>query len=316
MVPADPPSPSSTHDPSGTPGPSGARSASDPPGPLRPSVTTPASAAPPETGSVTAAGHLLDYQVFGAASGGRPRVVLLHEGLGCIAMWRGFPAQLAARLGEPVLVYSRYGYGRSEVLQSTGRDDRFMHDEALVALPELLDRFGIDRPVLIGHSDGASIALIHAGLAGRTVAAVAVLAPHLFVEPVTVASIRLARRLFDEGDLAARLARYHTDVRRTFDGWCDTWLRPDFERWNIEDAVARIRCPLLAIQGVDDEYGTLAQIERIGALCPQARIVALPDCRHSPHLDQSERTLDEIARLLASAQPDFQPAFRPTSQPE
>ncbi len=254
---------------------------------------------PSDDGSqlATIAGRDIEYRLFGKPGARPPRVVLLHEGLGCVEGWRGFAPALAQRLGEPVLAYSRYGYGRSQVL-THDRDVGFMHDEARHALPALLAHFGIAAPLLVGHSDGASIALIHAGLPGSRVAAVVAMAPHLFVEPVTLDAIRQARIAFDQTDLPARMARYHRDPARTFDGWCNTWLDPRFADWNIEAQVAQIRCPVLAIQGVADQYGTMRQIESIAELCAETELLRLDDCRHSPHLDQPERVLSAIARFV------------------
>lgn len=269
----------------------------------------------PPSGYLELAGHTVEYRVFGTAGAaalqGAPRIVLLHEGLGCIALWRDFPDRLAQALGEPILAWSRYGYGQSDVLAEP-RPVRFMHDEAGAALPELLDHFGIAAPILVGHSDGASIALIHAGAgpaADQAAAAargtprhgqvaVVALAPHLFVEPVGLASIARARELFDTTDLEERMARYHRDPRRTFLGWSDIWLDPEFAGWNIEAEVARIRCPVLAIQGLDDEYGTLRQIHRLAELTPATRLLELPSCAHSPHQDQPDRVIEAITRFV------------------
>src|SRR5690606_2022074 len=179
------------------------------------------------------------------------RVVLLHEGLGSVAAWRAVPARLAEQLGAPVLAYSRPGYGESDDPPDPRQPD-FMHREAREVLPSLLRATGIERPVLVGHSDGASIALIHAGAFGPgmpgAALGVAVLAPHLFVEEVTVAEIAKVRNAFEPSGLASRLARYHRDPDATFHGWANAWLSPSFRDWNIEDSVATIRCPLLAIQ--------------------------------------------------------------------
>lgn len=249
------------------------------------------------SGFVSVAGHKLEYQIFGYDDR-TPRIVMLHEGLGCVAMWRGFPEMLARRLGEPVFAYSRYGYGRSDVLQSS-RTQTFMHDEART-LDELLELTGIDRPVLLGHSDGASIALIHAGRHVGRIRAVIALAPHLFVEPISIQSIEAATRAFEMSGLREALAKYHEDPVRTFHGWADIWLEPDFAAWNIEREVADIRCPVLAIQGDQDQYGTMRQIERIAELTPDVRLHALRDCRHSPHFDQADVVLDTLEDFLRS----------------
>jgi pimeloyl-ACP methyl ester carboxylesterase len=171
-----------------------------------------------------------------------------------------------------------------------------MHEEALGVLPALLDRLGVERPILIGHSDGASIALIHAAASARPVRALVCLAPHVFVEPVCVASIAKIRQSYLETDLRQRLAKYHARVDDAFLGWADTWLEPEFLAWSIEDLIGQIAQPLLLIQGRDDEYGTLAQLDRIEARVkgPTTRLV-LPACGHSPHRDQEAAVIDAIA---------------------
>ena len=250
-------------------------------------------------GFVQAAGHNLEYRLIPAHQVNRPTLVFLHEGLGSLAMWRDFPAKVAAATGCRTLVYSRYGYGESDVL-TEAFGVRYMHDEALVALPELLDKLGIDRPVLVGHSDGGSIALIHAGGAGRNVAGLILMAPHVFVEDISIASIAQAKVAFETTDLGQKLGKYHRDPVKTFRGWNDIWLHPDFRSWNIEDCLPHIRCPILAIQGEDDEYGTMAQIEAIAAQAtgsPDVELLKLADCRHSPHRDQTAAVIDAIGRF-------------------
>jgi pimeloyl-ACP methyl ester carboxylesterase len=238
------------------------------------------------------------------------RVVLLHEGLGSVAAWRDFPLRLARQIGEPVLAYSRVGYGDSAALPGV-RDMAFMHHEAQVVLPALLSSLGIAQPILVGHSDGASIALIHAGsFDGRALPGggdmpeprplgIAVLAPHLFVEAVTIDEIAKVDAAFDESGLAARLSRYHRDPVATFRSWSGAWLSKPFLQWNIEDRVAAIRCPLLAIQGRQDQYGTARQVERIGQLQPRAKTLLLDDCRHSPHQDQPIAVLAALTGFIA-----------------
>jgi pimeloyl-ACP methyl ester carboxylesterase len=233
----------------------------------------------------------------------RPALVFLHEGLGSVAMWRGFPARVAEVTGCPALVYSRYGYGGSDLLEAPFGVD-YMHREAEESLPDLLAALGIAQPILIGHSDGASIALIYAGSHDGAVRALVALAPHVFVEDISVRSIEEAKVAFETTDMPKKLARYHADARRTFYGWNDVWLRPDFRQWNIEPYLPRIRCPVLAVQGVDDEYGTMAQIETIAARvagpCELAKIAA---CGHRLHRDQHDVTLDTIARFVAQVAP-------------
>jgi len=248
---------------------------------------------------VTCAGHSLEYEWLDAAEPGKPALVFLHEGLGSIRQWRDFPLQVVQATGCRALVYSRYGYGQSDVLAEPRAGVDFMHREALEALPELLERLAIERPVLVGHSDGASIALIHAG-AGHAVRALALMAPHVFVEPICVQSIRKASAAFDSTDLAQRLGRYHRDPRKTFHLWADVWLDPEFLKWNIEASLPAISCPVLAIQGADDEYGTTAQLEAIkrGVRGP-CELVQLPACGHAPFRDQPRATLDALTKFIA-----------------
>jgi pimeloyl-ACP methyl ester carboxylesterase len=173
-----------------------------------------------------------------------------------------------------------------------------MHDEALVVLPELLDRLEVRRPILLGHSDGGSIAIIHAGGSGRDVAGLVLLAPHVVVEDISVASIRAARDAYARGALRARLGRHHDDVDGAFRGWNDVWLRPEFRDWSIEEYLPRIACPVLAIQGEEDEYGTMAQLERIGGAIRNAQILKLAQCGHSPHRDRAAEVLEAIRGLV------------------
>jgi pimeloyl-ACP methyl ester carboxylesterase len=229
----------------------------------------------------------------------RAPLVFLHEGLGSVAMWRGFPARVAELTGCPALVYSRYGYGESDVLDAPFAVD-YMHREAQETLPELLARLGVERPVLIGHSDGASIALVFAGTHPEAARGLVALAPHVFVEDVSLRSIREAKAAFEATDMPQKLARYHADARRTFYGWNDIWLHPDFQRWNIEEYLPRIRCPVLALQGEDDAYGTMAQLEAIAAqVAGPCELVKLAACGHSPHRDQHDATLAAVAGFVA-----------------
>jgi pimeloyl-ACP methyl ester carboxylesterase len=214
-------------------------------------------------------------------------------------MWKDFPQKLAAATGCAVLVYSRYGYGGSERLaESRGVD--YMHREALDSLPEVLATLGIAEPVLIGHSDGGSIALIYAG-AGKTPKprGLVLMAPHVFVEQLTVDSIAKAKQVYASTDLGEKLGRYHDDPDATFWGWNDIWLLPDFFHWNIEEYLPKVACPVMVIQGADDEYGTLKQVEAIETQVagPCERVV-LADCKHSPHRDREAATLDAVMRFL------------------
>jgi pimeloyl-ACP methyl ester carboxylesterase len=247
---------------------------------------------------VTAGGHRLEYAHF-AGKPGAPTLVLLHEGLGSVAMWRDFPAKLAAATGCPLAVYSRYGYGGSDPF-AAALEPNYMHDEALVALPELRRALGLDDIVLVGHSDGASIALIHAGSGRWQVRALILEAAHVFVENVSVAGIEQARIAYRTADLRQRLARYHRDVDGAFLGWNDAWLNPAFRAWSIAAYLPGVACPVLAIQGAQDEYGTLAQIAAIerGVTGPVETLV-LDDCKHSPHRDQEAAVLAAMAGFIA-----------------
>lgn len=246
---------------------------------------------------VTVQDHRLEYELIPAVDATAPVLVLLHEGLGSLAMWRDFPRQVAAATGCPALVYSRYGYGHSDPLQEARRP-QFMHDEGLHTLPALLDRLGIEKPILLGHSDGASIAIIFAGGTDRPLSGLILMAPHIHVEEASLAGIRAAKKIYETTDLKDKLGRYHADPDSAFWGWNDVWLSLEFRQWNIEAYVARIRCPVLAIQGEDDEYGTMAQIDRIAQLVPGAELLKLPDCRHSPHRDQPAPVLQAVARFV------------------
>ena len=247
---------------------------------------------------VVAGGHRLEYAWYGPAPSERPSIVMLHEGLGSVALWRDFPQRLAEATARRTLAYSRYGYGQSDPLTGPRRVD-FMHSEALETLPQLLDALAIREPVLFGHSDGGSIALIYAACAQRPVSALVALAPHVFVEPHGIASIAAARHTYLEGDLRPKLARYHDDVESAFWGWNDIWLHPDFAAWNIETLLPAIACPVLAIQGVDDEYGTMEQLDRIERGARDFRRLELEHCGHSPQRDQPEAVLAAVADFLA-----------------
>lgn len=247
---------------------------------------------------VRAAGHSISYEWIETGQRAEPTLVFLHEGLGSIRQWRDFPARVAAATGCRALVYDRYGYGQSDVLEEPRRTVRFMHDEALLSLPEFLRELSVENPLLVGHSDGASIALIHAG-AGTPVRGVVAMAPHVFIEPICLSSIRRAAQTFESTDLPARLGRYHRDARKTFYGWADVWLDPDFEGWDIrEDFLPRIACPVLALQGHDDEYGTMAQLDEIARrVRGPCELVKLAGCGHAPFRDQPEAVLQKIVQF-------------------
>ena len=237
---------------------------------------------------------MIAYEWVGEESGKAP-LVFLHEGLGSIRQWRDFPAKVAAATGRRALVYDRYGYGQSDVLKEARRTVRFMHDEALIALPALLNELRIESPILVGHSDGASIALIYAG-SGKKVRGVVAMAPHIFIEPICISSIRKVS--LEPAGLLARLAKHHRDARKTFYGWADVWLDPEFEGWDIrDDYLPNIRCPVLAIQGVDDEYGTMAQLDELAARA-KARLLKLQQCGHAPFRDQPEKVLSAVVKFV------------------
>ncbi|MGH8765115.1 MAG: alpha/beta fold hydrolase [Burkholderiales bacterium] len=243
---------------------------------------------------VSAAGHALEYSWI---EGGAATLVFLHEGLGSIRQWRDFPQQVAAATGCRALVYDRYGYGKSDVLRAPGVGPDFMHDGALNELPELLENLHVENPILIGHSDGASIALIYAG--SYPARGVAVMAPHVFIEDVCIDSIRNAAAQFETSGLLQRLGKYHRDPRKTFHLWADAWLDPAFRNWNIESCLAGIGGPVLAIQGEDDEYGTMAQLDaiqrQVGGPC---EVLKLKDCGHAPFRDQPEKVLHSISGFI------------------
>jgi pimeloyl-ACP methyl ester carboxylesterase len=241
-----------------------------------------------------AGGHRLEYRRI---DGTRPPIVMLHEGLGSVALWKQFPEEVARATGRAVFVYSRYGHGNSDALTGP-RDVRYMHEDALVALPGFLDALGIENPILLGHSDGASIALIYAGAKPNAVSGLIVLAPHVFVEDLAVASIAAKKRAYETTDLRFKLARYHADVDGLFRGWNDIWLDPAFRSWNIEAYLPSIEVPVLAIQGVDDEFGTMEQIYRIARGARDVQVIELDDCGHSPHRDQPARTLAALAEYV------------------
>jgi pimeloyl-ACP methyl ester carboxylesterase len=231
---------------------------------------------------------------------GAPLLVFLHEGLGSLAMWKDFPARLCDAIGWRGLVYSRPGYGRSTPRAEGERwQPDFMHRQAHEVLPALLHALGVpadDPPWLFGHSDGGSIALLAA--ARGAAAGCIVLAPHIVVEAISVQSIEQAREAYANADLRERLARYHDDPGSAFFGWAGVWLDPAFRHWSIEDEIGSIACPLLALQGLHDQYGTLEQIRGIARHVPQAQLVEIADCGHSPHRDQPEVVLDAVETFV------------------
>jgi pimeloyl-ACP methyl ester carboxylesterase len=241
--------------------------------------------------------HGLPIETLDLSGAGKPALVLLHEGLGSVALWRGLPEELNRATGRRTIAFSRFGHGRSAPPPQP-RTPAFFHEEALTVLPELLGLLAVRKPVLIGHSDGASIALIHA--AHHPVSALVLLAPHLFVEELTVSAIRRTREEYLAGELRQRMARHHDDPDAAFWGWCDVWLDPTFAEWTLEEEAARLSVPTLLIQGEDDPYGSLAQLDRIEmrARGPVQRLV-LPG-GHSPHLEHRERVVAAIVSFLGA----------------
>jgi len=232
-----------------------------------------------------------------------PLMVFLHEGLGSVSMWRDFPAALCEALGCRGLVYSRPGYGQST---PRGADEHwtpdFMHRQAREVLPALLTALGIDaahdKLWLFGHSDGGSIALLYAAMFPTQPSGVIAMAPHILVEDVSVSSIAQTRDVYLQTDLRDKLARHHADPDSAFWGWNDIWLHPDFRQWRIDAELATIACPLLAVQGVNDEYGTLQQVHGIARVAPQCQVVELADCGHSPHRDQREPLIEAVRNFF------------------
>jgi pimeloyl-ACP methyl ester carboxylesterase len=258
------------------------------------------------TVTIEAAGRRLEieYAFVGSNEPEAPWLIILHEGLGSLAMWRDFPARLCTACGVRALVYSRPGYGRS-----TPRPPEehwapdYMHRHATCVLPALLQALSAPPQYnLLGHSDGGSITLIHAASYPQRVARAVVMAPHIRVEDLSITSIAEARRAFLETDLRQRLARYHADVDSAFWGWNDIWLSPAFRVWSIEALLPQIRSPVLAIQGQQDPYGTMAQIEGIAQALPPGRckLLKLADCAHSPHRDQPQAVIDAVAESLGA----------------
>lgn len=247
--------------------------------------------------------EMLEYRMIGPRPDQAPTLVLLHEGLGCVGMWGDFPDRLAAATGCGVFVYSRAGYGQSSPV-SLPRPLAYMHDEARVSLPRLLDRIGFRRGILVGHSDGASIAAIYAGShQDHRVRGLVLMAPHFICEDVSVKSIEQAREAYNDGDLRARLAKHHANVDVAFRGWNDVWLENDFRQWDISEELAYIRVPVLIVQGEDDQYGTVRQIEiaQEECYCP-VDVALLPDVKHNPAREAAEVTLrtvsDFVTRIL------------------
>ena len=245
------------------------------------------------------AGHMLEAAWWGPGPAEAPTLVLLHEGLGCVALWRDLPQRLAEATGCGVFAYSRLGYGQSDQV-NVPRPLTYMQDEARETLPAVLDAAGIRRAVLVGHSDGASIALLYAG--GRQdfrIAGLVLIAPHVMVEAMTVAAIEQARIAFETTDLRTRLARYHKDVDGAFWGWNRAWLDPGFRAWRIDDSIAFVRVPMLLIQGDADEYGSEAQLTLIEgeAYCPVETLL-MPGAKHAPQNSHAAPVIEAIVGFV------------------
>ena len=257
----------------------------------------------------------IEHQWLTREKSAQPLIVFLHEGLGSLAMWKDFPQRLCAALGWRGLVYSRPGYGRSTARaadENWGPD--FMHRQAFEVLPALLQALGLDnaqnRPWLFGHSDGGSIALLYASRYAQAVQGVVVLAPHIVVEALSLASIERARQAYVQGDLRQRLARHHDAPDSAFWGWNRIWLDPAFKAWSIESELATITCPLLAVQGLNDDYGTLEQVRGIARRVPHTQVLEMPDCGHSPQREQSDALLAAVV-AFAAANPGPARGLRP-----
>ncbi|WP_127108100.1 alpha/beta fold hydrolase [Pararhodobacter zhoushanensis] len=261
-------------------------------------------------GWVTAGGKRLEWAAWGAFDAG-PVIVLLHEGLGCLALWRDFPERLSQATGLPVFAYSRANYGHSDAAELPFPVD-YMTRHAVDVLPEVLDAIGAEHVILMGHSDGATIAAEYAGrVVDFRVRGLVLMAPHFFTEEMGLAQIRLAREAFAQGDMAEKMGKYHRDPAATFKGWNDGWLNPDFAAWDVSEVIDFLRVPALVIQGKDDQYGTLRQVDEVVSRSYAPVDVLVPDdCRHSPQFDQPEAVLGAVRaftqRLLAheAAQPE------------
>ncbi len=245
----------------------------------------------------------LEYRMIGQRPDAAPTIVMLHEGLGSVGLWGSFPEEIAAATGAGVFVYSRAGYGQSSP-GTLPRSTRFMHEEACEVLPRVLDAIGFQRGILLGHSDGGSIATIYAGsVQDHRVRGLVLLAPHFFTEDIGIAEIRRARDAFATGTFRDKLKRWHADVDCAFRSWSEPWLDPQFRKWDITEALGYIRVPILIVQGAEDQYGTLQQLEAANneCYCPVETVV-LPGIRHVPQREAPELTLkavtDFINRLL------------------
>lgn len=258
----------------------------------------------------------LEYATIASDDVNAPLLVFLHEGLGSLAMWKDWPQQVCAAANCRGLIFSRYGYGQSTPRPHDEQwSSRYLHQQAYEFLPAFFTTLGIDaereKPILFGHSDGGTIALLYAARYPQAVRAISVAAPHIFVEDITLRNIEQARQTYLHTDLASKLGRYHNDPDSAFWGWNNAWLAPDFRHWNIESVLANLHCPIMAIQGLDDHYGSLEQIRGIKRHAPQTQLVELADCGHSPHIDQPELLIQLIADFVGDSGCQEKPPVNP-----
>ena len=252
-----------------------------------------------DSGFLSIGSQRLEYRFIGPRPDQAPTLVLLHQGLGCVGMWEDFPEKLQAATGAGVFVYSREGYGQSSPV-TLPRPLSFMHQEAQQTLPQILDTIGFQRGLLVGHSDGASIAAIYGGShQDHRVGGLVLIAPHFIVEDATIAAIAAMRKAYDLTDLRARLGRWHADADATVHGWSDVWLKGDFRKWDLTEFLAYIRVPVLIVQGEDDNYGTVRQIEiaQEECYCP-VEVALLPGVKHAPQREAPEVTLETISEFV------------------
>lgn len=251
-------------------------------------------------GMLIAGGKQLEWASWGDRTGDKPIIVMLHEGLGCVALWRDIPAQVAQATGCPVFAYSRAGYGQSDPADLPLPVD-YMTREAMHVLPDVLNAIDAPQVILMGHSDGATIAAEYAGrIEDFRVRGLILMAPHFFTEPLGLAEIERAQQMFDSTDLGAKMAKYHRDAATTFRGWNDAWLNPEFKAWNVGEVIDYIRIPALVIQGMQDQYGTRAQVDEfVERSYAPVELELLEDCKHSPHFDQTERVIDLVSEFTA-----------------
>lgn len=250
------------------------------------------------TGFVQADGRSLEYACYGPEPESAPTIIMLHEGLGCVRLWRDFPRMVSHSTGFGVFTYSRAGYGQSDSI-TLPRPLDYMTREAQDSLPEILNSIGLRYGILLGHSDGATISAVYAGsVSDLRIRGLILIAPHFFAEEVGLLEIARAKVSFETSDMKLKMAKYHRNPEVAFWGWNDAWLNPDFRRWNVSDVIDHLRIPVLAIQGEDDQYGTLVQIseieDRINS--PFEKLI-LPECGHSPHLREPEKTLAAITEF-------------------